>query len=509
VDLGAGEGVSVDEQETADTLSTALLLDAGVAAVFWREQGGERYVVRTPGTTAAFTRARDADGDLTLAWEGESPLRDDPMADPDLATALSHGNPQGTAYPAQGYDEGDPRLSFPTMEDASYPRLMRRISQIFDSPSSPDMGIALAPYANGGIGSHGSMSLAQSRAPLVLRGPGVKPGSYALAADHVDIAPTVAGLLGVDPVGGVDGSVGRWVEGQMLKWQDGRVLDEVLVEDCAHGAAPRAVVIILDGMNHAELLDGVAEGRAPNLGRILDAQAAVLEGGAITGWPTFSLPGHYSVHTGTYQGHHRLLSNSFEDRSTGESAPGIDLSAALADPVAGAAALEAYLSSEVETIFEAVARTFPDAVTATINELTFRGASWSPLETGGPPPPPSEGYLAYSLADEAAVLRVAYMLDEVGPPTYMALSLYLPDAAGQGEGPHGDGLRENLVQTDERVGRILDLYEEAGAFEDTLWVLTADHGMELQDTARTSGWSGALSGTGVSTSSHGRMVVFH
>ena len=86
------------------------------------------------------------------------------------------------------------------------------------------------------------------------------------------------------------------------------------------------------------------------------------------------------------------------------------------------------------------------------------------------------------------------------------MSLYLPDGAGQTYGPHGDAARDALVETDERVGRILDLYEEAGVFDDTVFVLTADHGMELQDSMRTSGWSSALSAPGVLSFTYGRMV---
>ena len=505
--MGAGEGVSSGELESAEALAAAVLEDPFAAAVFWREAGTERYIVHTQSGLFHFVRSRGDDGNLAFAWEGEAPFLDDPLADADLASELAYPNTQGTSYPSNGYSDDDVRLSFPEMGSANYPNMMRRIAQIFDSGTGPDLGVVLAPWANGGIGSHGGMDLVQSRVPLVMRGPGVKPGTHALGVGLVDIAPTVAGLLGVEPVLGVDGHLGRMVDGQMLKWQDGRVIDEILVEACAYGAAPRAVVIILDGMSHTELIDGVAEGRLPHLGRLVDAQAAVVAGGGISGWPTYSLPGHATVHTGALQGHHGLLSNNFVDRATGASAPGVGLEDALADPEAGAAALNSYLSESVETLYEAVNRTYPDAVTANINELTFRGATWSRSGPSGPPPPGLTDYFEYSFADQTAVLQVEQMLEAVGPPAYLALSMYLPDGVGQGEGPHGDVLREAMVETDTRIGQILDLYQEAGAFEDTLWVLTADHGMALQDNARTSEWSSRVSATGISTSNNGRMLV--
>jgi hypothetical protein len=415
------------------------------------------------------------------------------MVDSTLLDELSHGNPEGTSYPDHGYGDGDPRLSFPDLERGSYPYLMRRFASLFDGKNAPDMAVVLAPYASGGMGSHGDADATQSRAPLVLRGPGVRAGRVNEAANHVDIAPTVAGLLGVDPVTGVDGRTGRWTSGQMLAWQDGDVLVDALEDTCAYGAAEHAVVMILDGFNHNELMNGVAEGRYPNLARIADEQAAVFAGGSVVGWPSFSLPGHVSIFTGAWQGHHGMISNSFHVRETGESGPGIGLSEMLANRAAGEAAMDMYLSREVETLFEAVARSTPDSVIASVNELTNRGANWDP-GAEGPPPPPTD-IAIYALADEAAVLQISNLFSEVGPPGLLGVSLYMSDAAGQDYGPHGDEARSALQDTDVRVGRILDLYEEAGVFEDTVFVLTADHGMSLMDSSRSAAWADAVDGT--------------
>ena len=341
VSMGDGEGVSADELADAQAIADAVLEDSSTAAVFWRESGSERYVVHTTGGTFGFTQARNDEGDLVLAWEGAEPLLLQAYQDVSLEEELAYGNPEETSFADQGYASDDPRLAYPDIAQTSYPRLMRRIAQIFAGSNGPDLGIALGSWANGGVGSHGGMDLYQSRAPLVFRGPGIVPGTYAMTADHVDIAPTVAGLLGVAPVRGVDGRRGRWVDGQLLKWQDGRVLDEILLPECAYGAAQRAVVIILDGLSHTELFDGVTAGRTPNLARLVDASAAVVGGGAIVGWPSFSLPGHTSVHTGVYQGHHGLLSSSFLDRSTGQTVPGVSLDEALLDPASGAEAISA------------------------------------------------------------------------------------------------------------------------------------------------------------------------
>ena len=64
-----------------------------------------------------------------------------------------------------------------------------------------------------------------------------------------------------------------------------------------------------------------------------------------------------------------------------------------------------------------------------------------------------------------------------------ATFLALTDGAGHEYGPHGDGLVDALTETDLRIGRVLALLDEQGLFEQTLFVVSADHGMAPQDTA--------------------------
>jgi hypothetical protein len=59
----------------------------------------------------------------------------------------------------------------------------------------------------------------------------------------------------------------------------------------------------------------------------------------------------------------------------------------------------------------------------------------------------------------------------------------LTDGAGHDYGPHGEGLRAAVAETDRRLGRVLDLLEEKGLFDSTLFVFTSDHGMAAQDTS--------------------------
>ena len=491
-------GAQVSDPASAAERASAFVERDHTAAAIWRE--ADRYQVVTAAGQTSFRRARDADGNWVLTWSGDAPFNTDSMADNTFDSATSHGNPAGTDYPEHGYSEGDPRLSFPSAESGTYPDLMRRFSSLFDGEDAPDMALLLAPYANGGMGSHGDADVAQSRAPLVFRGPGIRPGRLDAAANHVDVAPTVAGLMGVSPVRGVDGNTGRWTENQMMRWQDGEVLTSILQESCAYGAASYGLVLLLDGLSHTELLDGISDGRYPNLARIVDDRAAIFDGGAIVGWPSFSLPGHVSLFTGVWQGHHGLISNSFLDRSTGEHAPGVGLREMLLNIENAHEVMRNYLSPDVETLFEAVGRSRTDPVLASINELTTRGATWTGALT--PLPPPPSDTTVYSMADELGVGRATMLVEENGVPDLMALSLYLTDGAGQNEGPHGDLARAAIVETDERVGRVLDLYEDAGVLDQTIVVLTADHGMALMDSSRTASWSDVFVGMTV----YGQMV---
>jgi arylsulfatase A-like enzyme len=54
---------------------------------------------------------------------------------------------------------------------------------------------------------HGQPSDRDTHIPLIFSGRGIKPGRYADRADAVDIAPTLAKLLGISPLSFVDGRV--------------------------------------------------------------------------------------------------------------------------------------------------------------------------------------------------------------------------------------------------------------------------------------------------------------
>ncbi len=78
----------------------------------------------------------------------------------------------------------------------------------------PDAGalltVTLQPFSvwmPDSIAEHGQPSELDSHVPLMLWGRGVKPGHFARRANTVDIAPTLARLLGISPLSLLDGRV--------------------------------------------------------------------------------------------------------------------------------------------------------------------------------------------------------------------------------------------------------------------------------------------------------------
>ena len=57
--------------------------------------------------------------------------------------------------------------------------------------------------------------------------------------------------------------------------------------------------------------------------------------------------------------------------------------------------------------------------------------------------------------------------------------------------------RASVVDTDARMGEVLDAVERAGVWDDTAFFLVADHGMEDSNPAVTGNWADALDATGI------------
>lgn len=488
-----GQGLSGEKAESGDRAIAALLLDAGVkehvdlvitvrdgAYEVWAERGMVRFqrVLRDGG----------------LAFEILEVIGENPIADQD-PSALSTCAAEIAAAHASGRAAQDANHAFIDPPHLSYPWAYERIAQLFDSPHAPDLIVSPRCYAFGlQPGQHGALDCVQSRAPLAFAGPGIAAGRHALPARHVDIAPTICRLAGLPLIEGIS-PAGQPTSGVYLKRQDGRVLDELLAE--ADAVQPERVYLVLfDGLSHSELMRLLDDDDPAirNLRRILD-RAAILAHGSTVNFPSITWPSHSTILTGAWCGHHDIVNPAYYVRTTRESAA----------PQAQAVMTESFLGDGVETLYEAFARACgPDTVTASIHEPQGRGATHAPLEQRVLPPKSRLKALTPELmaeidpcharAGKENVHREA-QLDARGTaqalalfegdghtlPVFVAHEFAMTDGAGHDYGPHGDGLRAAVAESDRRLGRVLDLLESQGRFESTLFVFTSDHGMAPQD----------------------------
>jgi phosphonoacetate hydrolase len=402
--------------------------------------------------------------------------------------------------------ENERANKFPTRAVNAYPFAYAQTAQLFDSPAAPDLCVIHSAAHNwedqgGHLGEHGSVGIVQARAPMIIGGKGVKTlGVIPQAARLVDTAPTIAALLGCAPR----------ADGRYVAVQDGEVLTDVLDPS----ERPQHVVAFLfDGTNSNVLYDMCARGEAPNVARLIEMGVAFGHG-AMSSLPTVTLANHTSIITGAHPGHHGILNNAWFDRSIGEQ---VITNSQDTWPTS-----MKHLTPGVESIHDAVHRTWPDAFTASVNEPCDIGADFSTFDffRRGEVPPipkdpfglpdtterfvrPSKDYSWSSVVDHMGIDQALGILSghyrEVTypMPRFMWCNFTLTDAAMHEGGPHSEMAAASVRDSDGRVGRILDALEQKGVFDDCAFVLVADHGMEENDPTCQGDWDVALRAAGV------------
>jgi hypothetical protein len=425
-----------------------------------------------------------------------------------------------------GYD-AEEAGRFPARSDNAYPHGYEQVAQFFDAPMAPDLCVVHSAAHNyeergGHRGEHGSLDVVQARAPFVLAGRGVRPlGMVDRSCRLIDVAPTLAALMGLRPGAGV-GLDGRPRSDAYLARQDGEALTDLL-----HPAgAPRHVVgFLLDGCNPNTLYRLAASGAAPNVARLM-AMGTAFRHGAMAGMPTVTLANHTSLLTSAYPGHHHILHNAWWDRASGEVVT-------TNSPATWPGAMQR-LAAGVETLFKAVRRNSPGAFTAAVNEPADAGAAYSTLDffrRGEIPPfprgPEDTPHTTLAFAQGIGDYRFNTMIDHMAMeqavglwrgrylgedypqrPTFMWVSFQLTDAAFHAGGPRSEIPEAAVADTDGRIGEILTAVEAAGAFDDTAFVLVADHGMEETNPAVRGDWDTSLAGAGISFRDEGAGFIY-
>lgn len=500
-----GQGLDPEQEESGNRAIHALLTDPRVAGqvdlvLTWRGDAADSdgaYEVWSRRGMVRFRRRVAADG--RLAFDVIEVVGENPVSNQDPARLRSIAEERSAAE-RSGFRGDDASRRFIAPEEQSYPFAYERIAQLFDSPHAPDLVLSPMDWAQGiQPGTHGALHVRQSRAPLWLAGPRVRPGVHETAVREVDVLPTALAACGFPAIDGADAS-GRTASERgvapdvLLRRQDGRVLRELLDERQA--PAERLYIFLLDGLSHTELEDRLANDpeALPNLRR-LRARAGVLASGQTVNFPSITWPSHTTLGTGAWCGHHDVVNPSYYLREKRE----------LVSPQGQQVRTEGFTAPGVETVYEAFHRVRGrEALTVNVHEPCGRGADHAVLEGRNLGDRPrlraltdelradcdprwerdgQESVARESTLDARGVAQVIDLFTRPGlaPPQCVYHELALTDGAGHDYGPHDPGLRAALDESDRRVGRVLDVLEARGLLEGTLFVVTADHGMAPQD----------------------------
>lgn len=443
---------------------------AVVELVVWRSGPGE--------LTAANSR-----GSARVRAGGHEPLTGaDPLARQDAL-----------AFPDAEAERADPH---PPAGRNHYPLAADRLWSAFADPDrSPDIAVVHTdahhwPERGGHLGEHGSLGVMQSRAPLVLSGAGVSArGVLTSSARTIDVTPTLLHLAGLPVPRGLDG------EG---------------LTQLGPGGAARAVGLLWDGANCSALLAAAASGELPNVARLLGAGCA-LAGGAIAEFPSVTLVNHASALTGLQPGRHGIVHNAFYDRSQQRQVVANDASTwHLACDL---------LRPGARTLWE-----LAGAVnTACVNDPIDRGATYSTFalvrasgaadgaRTFRSSLPPAEDdpyatqqwvaadrdYAWSTQVDALGVAQMTSLYESDAPPRLSWWNTTLTDTGHHGGGAHSAEATASLVDSDRRLGVLLDLLDRRGLLPETAFLLTADHGSVAADPDCRGDWDDALAAAGV------------
>ncbi|MCW2924347.1 MAG: type phosphodiesterase/nucleotide pyrophosphatase, partial [Thermoleophilia bacterium] len=502
----AGRG-PVDAGKVA-TLADHLVVAPGTAFVATTARDGA-FEVRSREGVVRFTRWRDADGTVGYQLEdhvGSVPIeRADPRAlDTVAAEAAAAG---GVELPVRD-------------ELQQWPDAVRRIASHFDHEDSADLlyvprGSAVPAMAHHGAigagGYHGNADVTQSRAPLVMAGPGVAAGTRVDEPVRLmDIAPTIAEAIGINPVDAATGARLRGQEGRSLL---GHISGGGAAADAVR--AQRALTVVFDGTNAQVLREELDAGRLPNVARVA-ARGARFDHGALAEFPSVTWPGHATLITGAGPGRHGVLGNVYLDRERSV------LHTTAAQGQSRVMNSDGLLDDRVETLFEGATRTFgPGTHTFGVGTPQARGATFAPLDGQGivrlarhtfgtlaeirrgagvldeAARAANPDYLSGSTTQHASTSTVVHHIGAGYDPKFTMLELGLTDDMGHVFGPQHDMARRALREGDRQLGRVLDAFERRGELDSTFVTVTADHGSEHQAYEGAGGWADAIRASGV------------
>lgn len=508
------QGISGKEIEYFDEAVEDALSNDGTAFIATRKD--DQYIVHGHDGHIIFERKNTNNGYVyeVVEQEGINPIgNQDYNVYSTYAEELDQGsNPMNSNYAEDynSYSDGDKRLSFIEEMDVYYPFGYERIAAYFDHPDAADFIInkkSYVHYDDKYFGTHGSLSMLQSRSPLIAWGKGINQGVISEEPfRQVDIAPTIGKLLNMPYVDGVD-ERGIYSHFNYLKWQDGHAHDEILNGE----AAKHVFIIIADGLNKTEFDRLISENPSdfPTL-NMMKAQGSYAKYGSTTNWPSNTYPSHNTVGSGVYSGHHGIVDNAYWLR--GEQSK--------ADPITETVNTEKYFNpvkeNMVESMHMALKRAFgewnegsqdgaytmsvfdPSTVGSDTSDLSLRDRSGKIINFATIVPvadisviPTVSALESLSVfgaqQTELISMRQIEILYESGPnprPIYSIVNFMATDSCGHERGPHGDLMKPTLKHIDRNLALLLKWLGQWGIKNDTAIFFTSDHGMQIGDPQR-------------------------
>lgn len=462
-----------DEIERAVAALCAPALAPVVDLVAWAGPDGSSFVANADGAV------RLCVGEAPELLDGRNPVANqDPFAFLPYEAELADPSPPNARH--------------------AYPLAAERLASFFADRRAPDLVVVHTPThyfpeAGGYLGEHGSLNVIQSRAPLVLSGAGVRErGRLHRWARVVDVAPTLALLAGAPPAA--------------VAGLDGRPLADLVTP-----GATFVVGLLWDGVNTGDLMHLTAAGELPGVARLLEHGCA-LDGGAIAEFPSVTLTNHTSALTGLGPGRHGVVGNAYFDADTG-------LVVVPNDATTWHRTAE-WFRPGVTTVFEMVG----GERTASVNEPVDRGAEYSTMAliratgspdgahalTGALPDPrqsrfasremvtADESYAYWAAVDDAGFDQILQLWQAVATaPRLTWWNTTITDAAHHAGGPRSAVARASLREADRRLAAFLDHLDRLGVLDETVVLLTADHGSEAADPECRGGWHDALKAAGL------------
>jgi predicted AlkP superfamily pyrophosphatase or phosphodiesterase len=195
----------------------------------------------------------------------------------------------------------------------------------------------------------------------------------------------------------------------------------------------------------------------PHLQAVIDR--GVQAEGLIPGYPSKTIPNHYSIATGLYPGHHGMIANVIRDPATGRVFRRTDR-AAVTDPMWWGG----------DPFWNTVQRAGRIAATM------FWPGSEAPVG-GGQPRLWREFDSRVPAAARVDQVLAWLDLPLQDRPSFVTLYLDQVDELGHWYGPESPQVRQAILDADVQLGRLVDGLVQRGLFERTNLVVLSDHGM--------------------------------